>query len=70
MILYIHLTRMQSIVHHRKYLLFFSFDLDFGVMVTLNVVEYPPHHVTDGNEKFEVATSNGYGATLKRKHII
>ena len=48
---------------------FFTFDFDFGVMVTQNVVEYPPHHVTHGHEKFEVATSNGNGATLKRKHI-
>ena len=36
---------------------FFTFDLDLGVMVTQNVSEYPPHHVTHGPGKFEVATS-------------
>ena len=34
-------------------------DLDFEVMVTQNVAEYPPHHVTHRPRKFEVAMSNG-----------
>ena len=33
-------------------------------MVTQNVVEYPPHRVTHGPWKFEVATSNGQGDAL------
>ena len=37
---------------------FFTFDLDLGVMVTQNVAEYPPHHVTYEPGKFEVAKSN------------
>ena len=28
------------------------------IYVTQNVAEYPPHHVTHGPGKFEVATSN------------
>ena len=36
----------------------FTFDLDLGVMATQNVAEYPPHHVTHGPLKFEVALSN------------
>ena len=38
---------------------FFTFDLDLWVMVTQNVANYSPHHVTHGPGKFEVATSNG-----------
>ena len=33
-------------------------------MVTQNVAEYPPHHVTHGSGKFEVAT-----LTLKEMHL-
>ena len=33
------------------------FDLDLGVKVTQNVTQYPRHHVTYAQAKFEVATS-------------
>ena len=51
------LTRMQSLVHLTN-TSFFTFELDLGDMVTQNVAKYPPHHVTHGPGKFEVATSN------------
>ena len=35
------------------------FDIESGVKVTLNVAQYPLHHVTCAPAKFEVATSNG-----------
>ena len=35
------------------------FDLDLGVKVTLNVAQYPLHHVTYLSTKFEVAMSKG-----------
>ena len=35
------------------------FDLDLGVKVTQDVAQYPLHHVTKSDTKFEVATSNG-----------
>ena len=37
------------------------FDLDHGVKVTQNVVQYPLHHVTFTATKFEDATSKGLG---------
>ena len=37
------------------------FDLDLGVQVTQDVAQYPLHHVTYSDTKFEVATSNGLG---------
>ena len=37
------------------------FDLDLGVKVTQDVAQYPLHHVTYSDTKFEVATSNGLG---------
>ena len=33
------------------------FDLELGVKVTRNVTQYPRHHVTYAQAKFEVATS-------------
>ena len=33
------------------------FDLDLGVKVTKNVIQYPRHYVTYAQAKFEVATS-------------
>ena len=33
------------------------FDLDLGVKVTQNATQYPQHHVTYAQAKFEVATS-------------
>ena len=37
------------------------FDLDLGVKVTQNDVQYPLHHVNYSHSKFEVATSNSLG---------
>ena len=37
------------------------FDLDFGVKVTQDVVQYPLHHVTYAAAQFEAATSIGLG---------
>ena len=38
---------------------FSTFDHNLGIMVTQNVAEYPPHHVTHGPWKFEVTASKG-----------
>ena len=38
---------------------FCTFDLDLGIKVTLNVAQYPQHHVTYAPAKFEVVMSNG-----------
>ena len=47
------------------------YDLDIGVKVTHNVVQYLLHHVTYASAKFAVATSNSLGGdTFKRKYII
>ena len=35
------------------------FDLDLGVKVTLNVAQYPRHHVTYAPAKFDIATFQG-----------
>ena len=44
-----------------------TFNLDLGVKVTRNVAQYPLHHVTYSDTKFEVATSNGLeGDTFTR----
>ena len=51
-------TKIQSMVHHRKYPLF-TFDLDLGVMATQNVAEYHSHHVTHEPGKFDMAMSIG-----------
>ena len=37
------------------------FDLDLGFKVTQNVAQYPLHHVTNTDTKFEVATANSSG---------
>ena len=37
------------------------FDIDLGVKVTQDVAQYPLHHVTYSDTKFEVATSNSLG---------
>ena len=37
------------------------FDLDLGVKVTIDVAQYPLHHVTYSDTKFEAATSNSLG---------
>ena len=44
------------------------FDLDLGVKVTRNIIQYPLHHVTYSPTKFEAATSYGLGGdTFTRK---
>ena len=47
------------------------FDLDLQVKVTLNVAQYPLHHVNHPATKFEVARSNRLGGdTFTRKFNI
>ena len=45
------------------------FDLDLGIMVAQDFVQYPLHHATYAHTMFEVATSNGLGgdAFTKKK---
>ena len=49
------LTVKEEIHLHKNTL----FDLDLRVKVTQDVAQYPLHHVTNSDTKFEVATSNG-----------
>ena len=62
----------QSMVHHRKYPLFFYLDnLYLGVKVTKNVAQYLLHNVTYAPVKFEVDILNGKGGdAFTRKYII
>ena len=53
----------------RKYI-FRPLTLTFAVKVTLNVAQYPLHHVTYLGTKFNVPTSNGLGDVFTRKYII
>ena len=47
------------------------YDLDLGVKVTQNSVQYHPHHVTYAPVNFKVAMSNGSGEdSFTRKYII
>ena len=58
-------------VHHRKYPLFFTYNLYLGVKVTQNVAQYLLHNVTYAPVKFEVDMSNGKGGdAFTRKYII
>ena len=50
----------------RKYIIF---DLDLGVKVTWNIVQYPLHHVTYLGTKFEVAISNGLGGDTFTRNV-
>ena len=45
------------------------FDLDLWVKVTLNVAQYPLHHITYADTSFEVATSNGLGKDTFTKSV-
>ena len=46
-------------------------DLGLGVEVKQYVAQYPLHHVTYSDTKFEVAMSNGLGAdAFTSKYII
>ena len=50
---------------------YLTFDLDLGVKVTQNVTQYPQHHVTYAQAKFEVATSKSlWGDAFTGKDII
>ena len=57
--------RRRSIYKNIQYLTF-----DLGVKVTQNVAQYPLHHVTYSDTKFEVARSNHLGDTFTRKYMI
>ena len=47
------------------------FDIDPGVKVTQDITQYPLHHVTYSDTKFEVATSNSLeGDAFTSKYII
>ena len=47
------------------------FDLDLWVKVTQDVAQYPLHHVTNSDTKFEVAMSNGLGGdAITSRYII
>ena len=47
------------------------YDLDLGVKVTQNVIQYPPNYITYAPAKFEVSTSNSLGEdAFTRKYII
>ena len=48
---------------------YLTFDLDLGVKVTLNVAQYPRHHVIYASTKFEVATSNGLGGDTITRNV-
>ena len=50
---------------------YLTFDLDLGVKVTQNIAQYPWHHVTYAQTKFEVAASKSlWGDAFTRKCII
>ena len=44
--------------------------LDLGVKVTQDVAQYPLHHVTYSNTKFEVARSNSLGGDAFTKNTL
>ena len=46
-----------------------TFELDLGVKVTRNVVQYPLHHVTYSLSKFEVAMSKGLGGDAFTRNV-
>ena len=49
----------QSMVHHRKYPLFFTYNLYLGVKVTQHAAQYLLHNVTYATVKFEGDMSTG-----------
>ena len=54
-----------------KKIYYLTFDLDLWVKVTKNVAQYPWHHVTYAQAKFEVATSKSlWGDAFTRKYIL
>ena len=46
------------------------FDIDLGVKVTQEVVQYPLHHVPYSDTKFQVDTSNGLGGDAFTREYI
>ena len=48
---------------------YLTFDLDLGVKVTRNVIQYPLHHVIYASTKFEVAMSNGLGGDTITRNV-
>ena len=54
-------------VHHRIYPLF-MFDRHLGV--TLNIIQYPLHHMTYAPGKFKVATSNDLGGDALQENSL
>ena len=50
---------------------YWTFDLELGVKVTQNITQYPQHHVTYAQAKFEVATFKSlWEDAFTRKYII
>ena len=56
-------------IHQRKTRIF-TFDLDFGVMVTQNVAQNPPYYLTYAHAKADAARSSGLGDAFTRTYII
>ena len=60
---------MRRCVYKKKHYL--TFNLDLWVKVTQKVTQYPRHHVTYAQAKFEVATSKSlWGDAFTKKYII
>ena len=58
---------MRRCIHKKVHYL--TFDLDLGVKVTRNVVQYPLHHVTYLGTKVEVAMSKGLGGDTFTRNV-
>ena len=68
---YVKTFRRRSIYKKIQYLSQLTFDLDLGVKVTWDIVQYLLHHVTYSATKFEVAMFNRLGRdAFTRKYII
>ena len=53
-----------------KKIQYLTFDLDLGVKVKQNIAQYPWHHVTYAQKKFEVATSKSlWGDALQENTL-
>ena len=50
---------LHQTVHEKHLKEYTFFNLDLGIKVTLNIAQYPLHHVTYAAAKFEAATSKG-----------
>ena len=48
---------------------YLTFDLDLGVKVTQNIIQYPLHCVIYASTKFEVATSNSLGEDTITRNV-